>query len=144
MNPSAEPGGREGEDPSDATVPASGSEPRGRIPSIPVLDVVLDPRGPGEPRSSAFGSPHPVSPARTAVYGLAAGLALMGVTFAALIHYSPPRAPGVSAPPASRVPTGTASTDLGPAASSNVPPPAPPSLPPVTFGPLLPSPWRLA
>jgi murein DD-endopeptidase MepM/ murein hydrolase activator NlpD len=76
-------GATEGAPPLEAE--ESEARPRGRLSSIPILDVMLDSPPPG-PATSADSHPHDAgSPARMAFYGLAGGLLFMGAIFGALI-----------------------------------------------------------
>jgi murein DD-endopeptidase MepM/ murein hydrolase activator NlpD len=124
---------------------------RDRLPSIPILDVVLDSPTPG-PATRTDSDPHGApSPNRKAVYGLFAGLSLMTAIFGGLIAAEPGRADAAlrsfikafqpsspAAPPPSRA---AASAAPGAASVNTVPagPPAPliPSAP-------IPGPWRVA
>jgi murein DD-endopeptidase MepM/ murein hydrolase activator NlpD len=118
-----------------------------RSGSMPVLDVVLDPVGPGETGrtdQNPHGIPAP-SPERTAVRGLAAGLAVITAAFVALFAADPSRGRfilssvrRVASPAAStsaHAPTATsASASVAPASvAPAIPPPQP-----------IPGPWRLA
>ena len=71
-------------------------KPRDRLPSIPILDVVLDSPTVGQ-TTRTDPDPHGApAPGRKALYGLAAGLGLMGVIFAGLIAVEPGRAQTVA------------------------------------------------
>jgi murein DD-endopeptidase MepM/ murein hydrolase activator NlpD len=126
-------------------------EPRERIASIPVLDVVLDPRAPGEPSGGASrpAARAALSPERTAVYGLVAGLVLISAMFAALIGSEEGRAralldsfsrslPSTKPAESAKPPAASAAASTPPAPSPGPPPPAiPPARP-------IPGPWRLS
>jgi murein DD-endopeptidase MepM/ murein hydrolase activator NlpD len=73
------------------------TEPRARLSSIPILDVMLDspaPRTTTSTDSTPHGEP---SPGQRAVYGLAGGLLFMGGIFGALIAVEPGRTDAVVA-----------------------------------------------
>ena len=151
-------GGARVEHSTDGARPENGSEateatPRDRLPSIPILDVVLDSPTPG-PATRTDSAPHAApSPNRKAVYGLVAGLSFMTAIFWGLIALEPGRADAVVgsflkafqpgpravpptgplAGPASGAPQGSVSANAAPAG-----PPAPliPSAP-------IPGPWRV-
>jgi murein DD-endopeptidase MepM/ murein hydrolase activator NlpD len=122
-------------------------EPRGRIASIPVLDVVLDPRTPPDPRGARRSGRAPLSPERTAVYGLLAGLVSIVAIFAVLIGKDEARARSIVrsfsraaptlAPLAIEKPAASAAVSASAATPAGPPPPAiPPARP-------IPGPWRL-
>jgi murein DD-endopeptidase MepM/ murein hydrolase activator NlpD len=133
--------------PSDPPVSAA-PEPRERIASIPVLDVVLDPRAPADGAGTRASARAALSPERTAVYGLVAGLVLMAGTFAALIGSDATRTRALldsmsHALPSAR-PAESAKAPASAAASVASAPaqgPAPPAIPPAKP---IPGPWRLS
>jgi murein DD-endopeptidase MepM/ murein hydrolase activator NlpD len=115
-----------------------------------VLDVVLDPRAPGDASSAARSGKRPaLSPERTAVYGLVAGLVLMAATFAVLIGSDQARVrtlidsvaralPSARPVESASAPSASAAPSAAPAAVQGPPPPAiPPARP-------MPGPWRLS
>ena len=139
-----------GQRPLDPTNDTPSPEPRGRIASIPVLDVVLDPRAPGD--GAAGGPARPgarraLSPERTAVYGLLAGLLVMTGTFAVLIGTRTPDARAFlrSFSHAALSPSPAASVKLAESARAPAPlTPAPgPPAPAIPPGKPIPGPWRL-
>jgi murein DD-endopeptidase MepM/ murein hydrolase activator NlpD len=121
-------------------------EPRGRMASIPVLDIVLDPRAARDPSMGKPSRLAALSPQRTAAYGLVAGLAIIAATFAALIGRNavrsralvqsfsqalPSTSPASSSKPATSA--ATSSTPVPSAISPAMPPPHP-----------IPGPWRVS
>jgi murein DD-endopeptidase MepM/ murein hydrolase activator NlpD len=140
-----------GQRPIDPANDTPSPEPRGRIASIPVLDVVLDPRAPGDGAAGASARPEArraLSPERTAVYGLLAGLLVMTGTFAVLIGTRTPDAraflrsfsrAALSPSPAASVKS--AESARAPAPLTPAPGPPAPAIPP---GKPIPGPWRLS
>jgi murein DD-endopeptidase MepM/ murein hydrolase activator NlpD len=136
--------------PSDSSAPAT-PKPRERVASIPVLDVVLDPRAPGDAAGSGArsGKRPALSPERTAVYGLVAGLVLMAATFAALIGSDGARVRGLLASLSHALPSArpieSASAPAASSVASGAPAPVQgppqPAIPPARP---IPGPWRLS
>ena len=138
-------------------------KPRDRLPSIPILDVMLDSPTVGK-ATRTDPDPHGApAPGRKAFYGVVAGLASMGVIFGGLIAAEPGRAQAVAnaflkaferAPREAAAP-GTTATPLpsSAATSSRAPAPAAASVsalpvlagPPVPLIPStpMPGPWRV-
>src|SRR5438045_2531453 len=121
-------------------------EARPRAPSIPVLDVVLDPDVKEEPSTSSPVSAGGISPRRTAAYGLLVGLLVIGGIFAGLIGRSKARSPAFApsvVPPLPSV-EGAPSSKVATSAVGSVGPP------PVAVPPAMPStrptagPWRVS
>ncbi|HKQ70685.1 MAG TPA: hypothetical protein VJT73_15170, partial [Polyangiaceae bacterium] len=122
--------------------PSESSAVRPRTPSIPVIDVVLDPTAKSRRADSTLHAS--TSPARLAVYGTLGGLLAMTALFSILIaadaNRSKPFSIGIgpreSAEPAASTPVSPSSAAPGatnaPAASPAIPPSAP-----------TPGPWRI-
>jgi murein DD-endopeptidase MepM/ murein hydrolase activator NlpD len=152
------------ESPAGASVAASGvddaprgeTKPRGRLSSIPILDVMLDSPAP-RTATSTDSTPHgEASPGRRATWGLVGGLLFMGGIFGTLVALEPGRAdavaasflkafersPRAAAPVATTTAPATGSSADAPSASAHAPIVGPPA-------PLIPSapiagPWRVS
>jgi murein DD-endopeptidase MepM/ murein hydrolase activator NlpD len=143
----------------DTARPEHGKEtaeptPRDRLPSIPILDVVLDSPIPG-PATRTDSAPHAAtSPNRNAVYGLVGGLSFMAAIFGGLIASESGRAAAVgqsflktfrSSPQVAHTMTATAPSGAGapPGAASARTVPVLPAAPLIPSAPI-PGPWRVA
>src|SRR5262249_3987092 len=128
-----------GATPRSGDSPGDSPEPRARIPSIPVLDVMLDPPTTGGGPSSVRAPTRDGSPAKRAIYGAAIGLGLFGCTFAVLLRLRPPV--HTMSPSDADVTTKTtvgaeehpATTPSGSAATPTIPSPPPAPLPVVSY-----------
>jgi len=135
----------------DGSDPAGGepdaplsSEPRARIESIPVIDVVLDRREPGDALRVDPRPPRAPAPARAAIYGALGGLGLIAATFAVLIGTD--RSQRSSAvQPSPEGPAGSAASSSKPAPNDTPPAAAPaPVVPAIPAAQPIPGPWRVS
>jgi murein DD-endopeptidase MepM/ murein hydrolase activator NlpD len=119
--------------------------PRGRIASIPVLDVVLDP-GAASRKEPGPKATRALSPERTAIYGALAGLLLMIAIFAVLITKSGGRVGALTRSFVREATSEAPSPSAAPPASASAAPlpPSGPSAPAIPAGRPIPGPWRIS
>jgi murein DD-endopeptidase MepM/ murein hydrolase activator NlpD len=112
-----------------------------------VLDVVLDPRTAPDPRAARRRGRAPLSPERTALYGLAAGLVSIAAIFAVLIGADEGRARSIlhafSRPAPAPAPASAEKPALSAAAPTTAATPAGPPPPAIPPPKPIPGPWRI-